>query len=155
MERLQVPKKLFYAHFRKYYCFRLLIVASNLDQYQLSLWQICSKRCSRNTGVLFSLLSKARRITWKTYLIHSWFNSTYLSMNYYINQFNVVFKCVDIWPHVEFFLNVHEHRNERSDIIFYNLSQKFRKRIENDFPRDNSNLYIFSICCVYDKACHR
>jgi hypothetical protein len=48
-----------------YFCFRLLIiVASKIDQYQKSL-AICSNRCTRNTGVLFSLLSKTRSITWK------------------------------------------------------------------------------------------
>jgi lipoprotein signal peptidase len=42
---------------------KLLVVASKIDQYQLSLWRICLNRRSRNTGVWFSLLSKAKRIT--------------------------------------------------------------------------------------------
>jgi hypothetical protein len=35
-----------------------------------------------------------------------------------------------------------EHRNERSDIIFHIYFINSEKRIENDYPRGNSNFMI-------------
>jgi hypothetical protein len=55
---------------KKYFCFRLLIVASKIDQYQLNLWRICSKRCSRNTGVFFLCCLKPRESREKHRLLH-------------------------------------------------------------------------------------
>jgi hypothetical protein len=46
-----------------------------------------------------------------------------------------------------------EPTNEKLDIIFHIYLINSEKEEKNDFPRDNSNLNIFSILCVYNKAC--
>jgi hypothetical protein len=88
-------------------------------------------------------------MTWKGYsllLIHSWFSSTYHSMNYNSVVFKLLIHVYGLMKNI--FLNVSIQMKDRHNFPY--SFHKFRKRTENDVSRDSSNWYKF---CVYSEVC--